>query len=935
MGRSQFGEPVVSEVLKPKASSVLRLLVLLTTILLFLSQVVLVGGPQESVKLEASPDIVDTWAQVVNWTDPHDGETDVPLNKTIRVAVLGNYTLGNQVDWTLTPIVGGCVIAWTSDFHGNPVLEMYHDPFELCTIYTINITFYDDLMNPYDPYEFSFTTICGPQPPTPPILSSAVLSGAGSQDVKLTWQLSADDGAGENDVDGYAIYHSDGYQHGGIGYEFLASVPAGTNTFTHSLAGDGDPFNHFYFVAANDTSGNSNWSGQAAKFLTPLKTGKQIASIPLVQEDTTLEVVLQTLDGSYKHVRYYKSSDQSKHWKSYWTFKTYRTLFDIDHTMGLWIDIMKPDDLVVAGLVPEVTQIDLGHGWNFVSYPSFIDRTVSYALAGIDWKKAQGYDDTPPFNLRQLSGSDMMTAGGGYWVWVDLPQTWEVHNKPTDPPYIVWTNPMDGELDVPLNASIFVKFSKEMNTSSVIIIATPDPLGWGLVWSEGNTLLEVLHNPWPEDITLTHEVQGKDLDGNWLVPGPVPNPWTFVTVSTPPIIIVTYPADGTVGVHLGADIIVGFSEPMDVFTFTWDISPDDPGGWSSTWSNGNTTVTLSHSFPFAEATLYMVAVIYAEDMSGSALVPGPVPNPFTFSTGSVGPYIVLTDPFDGEIDIDVWRNVTIEFSKPMNTSSVSLILHPFVGHQLVWSNNDMTLVLIHPVPYYECVQIEFAVYGLDVDGNPLVPGPVPNPFTFATGCENPYILATDPMDGEINVPLDYPISVRFSEPMNTTSVAFTVTPDPGGWSAPIWYQNDTLMVLEHSNPFVMCIAYTVQVLSGTDKSGDPLTPGPVPNPWVFYSLACPYIVSHYPMVNQTNVTVTANIVIEFSWSMNASSLSWNITPDPGGWNETWTSDTVLVLSHSNPYQPWTTYVFELTYIEDVWGIPPCDLPFVLTFTTIS
>jgi len=157
-----------------------------------------------------------------------------------------------------------------------------------------------------------------------------------------------------------------------------------------------------------------------------MEKGKQIASIPLAQADTTLETVLQTLDGSYKHVRYYKSSDQGPHWKSYWTFKKYRTLFDIDHTMGFWIDITKPDDLVVAGLVPEVTRIELGHGWNFVGYPSFIERTLSQALAGVDWEKAQGYDDNPPFNLKQLSGTDVMTAGEGYWVWVDLPQSWDI-----------------------------------------------------------------------------------------------------------------------------------------------------------------------------------------------------------------------------------------------------------------------------------------------------------------------------------------------------------------------------------------------------------------------------------------------------------------------------------------------------------------------------
>jgi hypothetical protein len=157
-----------------------------------------------------------------------------------------------------------------------------------------------------------------------------------------------------------------------------------------------------------------------------MEKGKQIASVPLVQADTTLETVLQTLDGSFKHVRYYKSFGQGPHWKSYWTFKKYRTLFDIDHTMGFWIDITRADDFVVAGLVPEVTHIELGHGWNFVGYPSFIDRTLSQALSGVDWEKAQGYDYNPPFNLKKLFGSDVMTAGEGYWVWVEIAADWIV-----------------------------------------------------------------------------------------------------------------------------------------------------------------------------------------------------------------------------------------------------------------------------------------------------------------------------------------------------------------------------------------------------------------------------------------------------------------------------------------------------------------------------
>ncbi|MFQ6107197.1 MAG: Ig-like domain-containing protein [Thermoplasmata archaeon] len=668
-------------------------------------------------------------------------------------------------------------------------------------------------------------------PPAAPLLTSAVLEGPSDENVLITWAISSDDGAGDNDVSHYAIYCSDGYDYDGEGYSYLDEVSGGTTSYVHSLAGDGDPFNHFYYVAANDTSGNTNWSGQAAKFLIPFKEGKQIASIPLVQEDTTLETVLQTLDGSFRHVRYYKSSDQSHHWKSYWTFKTYRTLYDIDHKMAFWIDIVNADDLVVVGLVPEVTQIELGHGWNFVGYPSFIERTLSDALAGIDWEKAQGYDDNPPFNLRQLSGGDVMTPGGGYWVWVDLPQVWEVSNAPSQPPYIVWTDPADGATGVPLNASIFVKFSKEMNTSSVIIVTSPDPGGFGLVWSEGNTLLEVLHNPWPENITLTFEVDGKDLDGNWLVPGPVPNPWSFTTTFDYPQII--------------------------------NIEPP-PGG--------------------------------------------------------------LIDPH---------QCFTIYFSEPMDVSSVTVNIMPFVSVVLTW-NADHTELTICPVPQWEeCTVYTVYIDGNDKAGNPLLGvGPVPLPFQFTTTCDDPYISETDPANNETNVSVYHPISIRFSEPMDTSSLSWTIAPDPGGWDPGTWLENDTLVVLNHLNPFNQCTRYMVEVWDAADKSGNPLVPGPVPNPWTFVTTAgCPYVLLSDPMNNQTNVTLWQPIIIVFSWSMNASSLVWKITPDPGGWNETWPSDTQLYLGHANPFQVNTTYIFEILYVEDIWGMPLCTLPFTLVFTT--
>ncbi len=875
-------------------------------------------------------------------------------------------------------------------------------------------------------------------PPAAPVLASAVLAGSSNEDVLITWSLSTDDGAGDDDVSHYAVYYADAYDYEGDGYSYLGQAGSGETSFAHTLAGDGDWSNYFCYVQANDTSGNGNWSGQAGKFVRFLEKGKHLASMPLVQEDTTLEVVLQTLAGNFKHVRYYKSSDQNNHWKTYWTFKTYRTLFDIDHRMGFWIDMTKDDHLVVAGLVPEMTQIELGHNWNLVSSPSFIDRTVSDALAGIDWQKVQGWGATPPYHQRQMSASDIMTAGEGYWIWVDLPQVWEVTNLPSEPPYIVCTHPVDGELGVPLNASVSVKFSKEMNTSSVTWTTIPDPAGYYETWSESNTLLEIHRGGlWPENMVITFEITyAEDLGGLSLVPGPAPNPWSFTTgLGAPPHIIMTNPydgevdvdvwtdvtiqfsreivpgtfhwnitlgpdpggwseswiqtvvhndtvilahanpflevaayclniehaqdlygrdltpspfclefstssygvhilstspSDGAVGVPLNECVIVVFSEPMDVFTFTWTIFPDpNPGGWSSTWSNGNTTVTLSHSFLFAEATLYMVAVTYAEDLSGNPLIPGPVPNPWSFTTVSIGSYIVQTDPYDGQLGVPLNQSVMVWFSQPMSYVNVSV--NPFIGFQPFWLNNT-TLELYHPTPFGACQEYEINIDGLDLNGQPLVPGPVPNPFSFTTDCGNPYIVQTDPYDGEINVDPDRNITIWFSEPMDTSTVMWALVPDPGGWMMN-WSANETVLFLNHSNLLSQCTMYSVAVIYGEDKDGNPLVPGPVPNPWNFTTSAYPSILWTDPADGELNVPLTASIQIEFSWAMNQSSFNWTIDPDPGGWSVNWVSNSTVVLNHSNPFDPFTTYVFTILYIEDICGMPLLGLPAEITFST--
>lgn len=259
--------------------------------------------------------------------------------------------------------------------------------------------------------------------PDPPKGDSMDESGG---DLVLRWQLSADDGDDFDDVLNYAIYFSSVYDPDGNGYEFLAEVPAGTDFFVHVGAGEGDWNTYFYYIQANDSDGYARWEGQLVKFVRHLTAGMHMLSIPAILDDYDVRSVLQPINGSYEYVRGYDPSQGA--WKTFWAHKSYGELTEMDIGAAYWIRMTQEDHLLVLGTVPDVVEVALSAGWNLVSCPSFIDVTVEEALSAIGWRAVEGYSDAPPHNLRRLNPTDVMTAGDGYWILVDLPQVMTVHN---------------------------------------------------------------------------------------------------------------------------------------------------------------------------------------------------------------------------------------------------------------------------------------------------------------------------------------------------------------------------------------------------------------------------------------------------------------------------------------------------------------------------
>ncbi|MFQ5885068.1 MAG: hypothetical protein ACE5IO_08215, partial [Thermoplasmata archaeon] len=264
----------------------------------------------------------------------------------------------------------------------------------------------------------------------PPGNLAAQLSGTDLAYVTLSWTLSGDDGAGENDVVRYDIYSSTTFDPAGNGYRKIASVPAGVNTY--QVPGVGiDHLNHFFYVVAVDDSFNEDRTpNQMAKVAIPVTQGMHLVSSILNTSGQDMTTVFQTVD--FGRVWTYDNNDPINPWKLYTPEKAFNDLdiaSSVYRAKAYWIDIQQGDLLRIVGAIPITTQITLYQGWNLVSYPSVnTDYTVWDLKNATGATAVEAADPSVPFyHLKKLSNSDTLVPGLGYWIYVPSQTIWTVN----------------------------------------------------------------------------------------------------------------------------------------------------------------------------------------------------------------------------------------------------------------------------------------------------------------------------------------------------------------------------------------------------------------------------------------------------------------------------------------------------------------------------
>ena len=227
-------------------------------------------------------------------------------------------------------------------------------------------------------------------------------------------------------------------------------------------------------------------------------------------------------------------------------------------------------------------------------------------------------------------------------------------------PTVTLTVPASGATAVPTNQKITATFSKPMDSATVVAAGTFTVAVAGVggaavpgtVSYAGSTAVftPTANLTASTQFTATITSAAKDLSGNALVAGAVPNPWSFTTGTaadtTPPTITLTSPADAATNVLLNTTVSATFSKAMDPVTITavgtFTVSVAGAGGaavaGSVTYDSASDIATFTPAANLTATTQYTATISNAaKDLAGNALASGAKPNPWSFTTGaSVG-----------------------------------------------------------------------------------------------------------------------------------------------------------------------------------------------------------------------------------------------------------------------------------------------------------
>lgn len=416
----------------------------------------------------------------------------------------------------------------------------------------------------------------------------------------------------------------------------------------------------------------------------------------------------------------------------------------------------------------------------------------------------------------------------------------------TSPPNVIAIDPPDGQMDVPTNSRIHIAFDEPVHPLTLSGIYLRDSNGnlvQGDVSLTNDGRLAVFTPAEPLQPYTTFHVyysQIRDIAGNFLAnPGVTSFTAGAEPDYIPPEVDRTTPANGAKDVPINSRVSIKCSESIDqtsVNNATFVISQGGtPVAGSFSFDLDGRIVIFQAAEMFLPGTLYEVRLTTGiRDTAGNGLA-----REFTagFTTGLSAdvkpPSVSGTSPYDGATDVPTNSTITIVFDEPvdpltLNGTTIQALM-PF-ALSVSTDSRTVTLTPTEALAANSGYWVTYSENIRDISGNPLANSGSIN-FTTGNGPDStaPLVLETCPAHGATDVPTNFVLLIRFSEPVSPTSVnANTIVVSRNGTPAAGALSFDPLggnrivrfQMTEGGQPGT---SYEVRVTNGvTDVAGKPL-----------------------------------------------------------------------------------------------------------------
>jgi hypothetical protein len=278
------------------------------------------------------------------------------------------------------------------------------------------------------------------------------------------------------------------------------------------------------------------------------------------------------------------------------------------------------------------------------------------------------------------------------------------------------------------------------------------------------------------------------------------------------------------------------------------------------------------------------------------------------------PALSASTPSDGDANIGPRAKLTLSFSGPMNPRSVerAIVFDPAVDWTPLWSD-DRTTLTISPTQSLRPETSYHLTIGTGAHSRTFHALDAPIELRFRTA-DAPAVVQLLPADGAAGVPIDSPISIRFSRTIvPTTSLMLPVALSALGFDPPIdgtvTWLDPTTALFRPAAPLRPGTRYHATLAADlTDAAGVQLER---PYSWSF-STPAPVVLATWPADGARTVAPTATLALTISQQLDIASVRATLSLSPtatGTLTATNIADGRQVLTYApvGGWRPDTTY----------------------------